>query len=65
MTQPWYTITVVRHEKHPRDHVEGISPKPVEVVACTVLPSLAGSILRATADEIAPPRPVVRERPQR
>lgn len=62
MTQPWYTITVVRHEKHPRQYEENDPVRPVEVVSCTVLPNLAGSILRATAEEIAPRKPATRGR---
>ncbi|MGC4886730.1 hypothetical protein [Micromonospora sp. DT227] len=62
MTQSWYTVTVVRHEKHPRDYVEGDATKPIEVVSCTVLPALAAGVLRLAADEIAPPKSVMRGR---
>lgn len=63
MTLPWYTITVVQHEKHPSQYEQNDPVRPVEVVSCTVRPSLAGSILRATADEIAPHKPAMRGRP--
>ncbi len=61
MGEPYYEITVVKHDVHPnvRDrHAD--APAPVEVIAATVLPQLAGDILRATADQIAPKKPVTR-----
>ncbi|MFG2046161.1 hypothetical protein ACGFIW_01855 [Micromonospora sp. NPDC048935] len=36
------------------------APAPVKVIDCTVLPQLAGDILRATADQVAPKKPVTR-----
>ncbi|MER5703488.1 hypothetical protein ABT023_16305 [Micromonospora sp. NPDC002296] len=61
MTQPWYTVTVVKHDVHPSQRQDS-DPAPVEVVACTVEPELAGTILRATADQIAPRKPATRTR---
>lgn len=61
MTEPYYTITVVKHDIHPslRDrHAD--APAPIEVISATVLPHLAGDILRATADQVAPKKPVTR-----
>lgn len=55
----WYTITVVEHVVHPRQRTDD-SPPIVEVVQCTVRPNLAGSVLRATADEIDPKKPTMR-----
>lgn len=53
----WYTITVVQHTGHPQ-RVE--DSKPTDVVACTLLPNMAATILRGIADEIAPKKPVMR-----
>lgn len=61
MTEPYYTITVVKHDIHPQlreRHAD--APEPTKVIDCTVLPQLAGDILRATADQVAPPKPVQR-----
>lgn len=55
----WYTVSVIEHVVHPDRRDDG-SPPPVAVVQCTVLPSLAGSILRATADQVDPKKPVTR-----
>lgn len=51
----WYTITIVEHQEHPR--VGERAGTPVELIGCTVLPHLAGAILRTAADEIDPPKP--------
>lgn len=51
----WYTITIVQHAEHPR-HGE-VASKPTELIGCTVLPTMAATILRGMADEIAPPKP--------
>jgi hypothetical protein len=56
---PWYTITVTQHDTHPQLTAEPDS-KSVEVIACTVLPHLAGDVLRATAEQIAPKKPTMR-----
>lgn len=56
----WYTVSVIRHDKHPRDYEPDDISKPQEVVSCTVESKLAATILRATADEIAPTKPVTR-----
>jgi hypothetical protein len=54
MSDRWYTITVVEHEEHPKLRPDG---QPKEIIACTVLPHLAGDILRSVAEEIAPAKP--------
>ncbi|MET8278249.1 hypothetical protein [Micromonospora sp. NPDC005174] len=61
MSEPYYEITIVKHDVHPsvRDrHAD--AAVPVDVISATVLPQLAGDILRATADQIAPKGPVAR-----
>lgn len=61
MTEPYYEITVVKHDIHPQlreRHAD--APQPVKVIDCTVLPQLAGDILRAAADQVAPKKPVTR-----
>jgi hypothetical protein len=61
MSEPYYEITVVKHDVHPsvRDrHAD--APAPVKVIDATVLPQIAGDILRAVADQIAPKKPVTR-----
>ena len=59
-SETWYTISVVQHVKHPRRYIENDTDKPIEVISCTVLPHLAGDILRATAEQIGPRKPVMR-----
>ncbi|MEV1013750.1 MULTISPECIES: hypothetical protein [unclassified Micromonospora] len=61
MTEPYYEINVVKHDVHPsvRDR-QADAAAPVGVISATVLPQLAGDILRATADQIAPKKPVTR-----
>jgi hypothetical protein len=56
----WYTVTVIKHDKHPREYTDGDSDKPTEVVSATVRTSLAGNLLRAAADDISPIKPTMR-----
>lgn len=56
---PWFEIQIRRHDRHP-DRAEGPAVEPIQLVAATVQPSMAGRLLRAAADEIAPVKPVMR-----
>lgn len=67
MTQPeentvstpdtWYTITVVEHTGHP----EQADSTSSTVINSTARPSMAATVLRGLADEIAPKKSAIRE----
>lgn len=56
----WYTITVVHHTGHPQRVADS---NPTDVIAATLLPNMAATVLRGVADEISPKKPVMRRAP--